>query len=275
MKRILVPVDFSAFSETAQRIAVHLAKKTGAKVMLAHCVYTPLEWHRLSVKQQEEYPETVAYTVDAEIKLSKIAGSDLFRDAEVETAVLHGTPYQQIIQQAARYQTDLIVMGTHGNEKADRPFLGSNSQRVIRMATCPVLSVKADAGESNWKNLVFAADFTEAQVKPFERMLPLIRMLDSHVHLLFVNMPARFRSTPQALESLKNFANRFPGTPFSFHIFNYTDLQGGILAFLETAGADWLLMATQDREHAPVYQMGFTEAVLFHSPIPVLSLRAG
>lgn len=275
MKRILVPVDFSPFSDKAQQIAVHVAKKTGAKVMLAHCVYTPLEWRRLSVKQQEEYPETVAYTVEAEIKLSKLAESPLFQAVELETAVLHGTPHQQIIQQAARYAVDLIVMGTHGNEKSDRPFLGSNSQRVIRTAPCPVLSVKENAAENRWQNLVFAADFTEPQVKPFERMLPLITALGSQVHLLFVNTPARFRSTPQAMDNLKSFASHFPDITFAYHVFNYTDLQSGILAFLDQAAADWLLMATQDREHAPGYQMGFTEAVLFHARIPVASLRGG
>jgi nucleotide-binding universal stress UspA family protein len=273
MKRILVPVDFSPFSEKAQQIAVHLAQKTGAKLLLLHVVYTPLEWASLTVRQQEEYPETVAYTVEAEIKLAKLAESRLFQTTDLEFRVVHGTPYQQVVQQATRFKVDLIVMGTHGNEKTDRPFVGSNSQRVIRMAPCPVLSVKADTPVRSWKNLAFAADFEQNPGKSFERIFPMIEELGSRIHLLYINTPGRFRTTPQALESMRAFSARFPNVAFTYHIFNHLDLQSGIVDFLKTADIDWLVMATHDREHAPIYQLGFTESVLFHTTAPVLSVR--
>jgi len=273
MKRILVPVDFSPFSEKAQQIAVHLAQKTGAKVMLLHCVYTPLEWNRLTVKQQEEYPETVGYTVEAQIKLSKLAELPRFESVDAEYHIVHGTPYQQIVELATRYHVDLIVMGTHGNEKSDRPFLGSNSQRVIRMAPCPVLSVKHNAPATQWETVTFAADFEENSCLAFERLLPLVRVLAARVQLLFVNTPARFRTTPQAMQKMESFEKRFPDVSFTYHIYNQLDLQSGILEFTRTGNCDWIIMATNDREHTPMYQLGFTETVLFHSSIPVVSWR--
>lgn len=273
MKRILIPIDFSPYSERAQQIAVHLAQKTGAHLLLIHCVYTPLEWSSLTVRQQEEYPETVAYTVEAEIKLSKLAESKLFQSVDLEFRVVHGTPYLQIVQQATRFKVDLIVMGTHGNEKIDRPFVGSNSQRVIRMAPCPVLSVKHNASVKAWKNVVFAADFEGNPARSFERMLSLIDELGSRVHLLFVNTPARFRTTPEAMESMEAFSRKFPNLAFQYHVFNHVDLQSGIVDFAKSMEVDWIVMATHDRAHAPVYQLGFTESVLFHTQIPVVSLR--
>lgn len=273
MKRILVPIDFSPYSEKAQQIAVYLAQKTGARLLLVHCVYTPLEWNSLTVRQQESYPQTVAHTVDAEIRLSKLAETKRFDSVDLEFRVVHGTPYQQIVQQAARFKVDLIVMGTHGNEKIDRPFVGSNSQRVIRMAPCPVLSIKQDATVKIWKNMVLAADFQTPPTKAFERVLPLIEALGSRVNLLFVNTPAHFRTTPQALQSMEAFGRKFPNISFQYHVFNDVELASGIVDFAKSMDMDWIVMATHDRTHTPVYQLGFTEAVLFHTEMPVVSLR--
>jgi nucleotide-binding universal stress UspA family protein len=273
MKRIVVPVDFSPYSDRAQQIAVHLAQKTEAKILLVHCIYTPVEWGSLTVRQQEDYPETVANTVEAEIKLSKLAESKLFQGVDLEFRVTHGTPYQQIVQQANRFKADLIVMGTHGNEKADQPFVGSNSQRVIRMATCPVLSIKENAAIKNWKNVAFAAAFEDNLSKSFARIIPLLDQLGCRIHLLFINTPVRFRTTTQALTSMDMFSRRFPNIAFIYHVFDHFDVQSGIIDFLKSANMDWLVMATHDREHTPIYQLGFTESVLFHTPLPVMSLK--
>lgn len=273
MKRILVPVDFSPYSEKAQHLAARLAKRTGAKVRLLHCVYTPLEWNSLTVRQQEKYPETVSRTVDAEINLAAVAEERAFQDLDLEFRVVHGIPYRQIVSQANQFKADLVVMGTHGNEKAERPFVGSNSQRVIRMASCPVLSVKPDAPVKAWKNVVFAADFGRKAGQAFEQVAPLLDDLNSRVHLLFINTPAHFVTTPAALENMEMFGRSFPNRVFTHQVFNHHDLHAGIMAFLKSANPDCLIMATHDREHAAAYQVGDTEAVLFHTHVPVLSLR--
>ena len=273
MKRILVPVDFSPYSDKALQLAVLLARRTGAKLRLVHCVYTPLEWNNLTVRQQEQYPETVARTVDAEIALSALAETRQLQRVDLEFRVVHGTPYRQITNQATLFKADLIVMGTHGNENNDRPFIGSNSQRVMRLALCPVMSVKPDARVKTWKKVVFAADFEANPSHAFERLLPLIDDLGSRVHLLFVNTPGRFRTTLQAEAHMQTFARKFPNLAFTFEVFNHLDIQSGVIDFLKKAGVDCLIMATHNREHAPVYQLGQTEAVLFHTNIPVISLR--
>lgn len=273
MKRILVPVDFSPYSEKAKHLAARLAKRMGAKVRLIHCVYTPLEWNSLTVRQQENYPETVSLTVDAEINLTAAAEGRIFQESDLEFRVVHGTPYRQIVSQANQFKADLIIMGTHGNEKADRPFVGSNSQRVIRLATCPVLSVKPDAPVKPWKNVVFAADFGTKPVRAFEQVAPLLDDLGSRVHLLFINTPAHFRTTPEALENMEAFGRSFSNRVFTHQVVNHYDLKSGIIAFLKTANPDCLIMATHDRERAAGYQVGDTEAVLFHTNVPVLSLR--
>lgn len=63
-------------------------------------------------------------------------------DVAVETAVLNGTPYERILDYAEEADADLLVMGTHGRTGVDRYLLGSVTEKVIRTADAPVLTVR-------------------------------------------------------------------------------------------------------------------------------------
>jgi nucleotide-binding universal stress UspA family protein len=60
----------------------------------------------------------------------------------VETVVQEGAAYRQVLLVAAEHKSDLIVMGVHGRGAVDLMVFGSNTARVIRAATCPVLVVR-------------------------------------------------------------------------------------------------------------------------------------
>lgn len=141
---ILVPTDGSPAAEDAIKHAVDLAEKYGARV------------HGL-------------YVVDASAFASVEAGSEMVVDAleqegqqavdevreraeaaglEAETHVVSGTAYRSILDYAEAEGIDLIVMGTHGRRGIERFLLGSVTERVVRSADVPVLTVRSeDANE--------------------------------------------------------------------------------------------------------------------------------
>jgi len=63
-------------------------------------------------------------------------------DVGVETAVLEGTPYERIVDYADEVDADMLVMGTHGRTGVDRYLLGSVTEKVVRTADVPVLTVR-------------------------------------------------------------------------------------------------------------------------------------
>jgi len=61
---------------------------------------------------------------------------------EVETIVVKGVPFNEIINAATEINVDLIVIGTHGRTGLSHVMLGSVAEKVVRKATCPVLTVR-------------------------------------------------------------------------------------------------------------------------------------
>ena len=71
---------------------------------------------------------------------------------------MFGRPFERIVETAVAEQVGLIVMGTHGRTGLERIAVGSVAERVIRLAPCPVLTLKAPTSESgNWLKDFYAS----------------------------------------------------------------------------------------------------------------------
>lgn len=135
---VLVPLDFSTYAEQALDYAIALAQKLQARVTLLH-VIQPLAivnvegglWPTSTFLQDLE----AAVTRDMEGYLARVTAAGL----EGEMVVVHGVPFQEILDTAKARQVDLIIMGTHGRTGLRHVFLGSVAEKVVRLAPCPVL----------------------------------------------------------------------------------------------------------------------------------------
>ena len=140
-QRFLVPVDFSEYANQALDYALSLASKLDARLTLLHVIQAlPLGGVDMGVT----LPYTYVHDLEAEITSSMQAYLERVTAAglEGEVAVVHGVPFQEIIDTAKAQQVDLIVMGTHGRTGLQHVLLGSVAERVVRLAPCPVLVVR-------------------------------------------------------------------------------------------------------------------------------------
>lgn len=145
--RILVPTDFSAASDAALSYAKTLAGKLGASIHLLHvfedpCVAatcTPEVYVPLPLEMRE------AALRDAEARLEdRLSSLDKAR-LRGTTTIVTGLTAKEIVEYAHDFAIDLIVMGTHGRRGFSHLMLGSVAEHVVRIATCPVLTVPATA----------------------------------------------------------------------------------------------------------------------------------
>jgi nucleotide-binding universal stress UspA family protein len=139
VKTILVPTDFSEGSQAALDHAVTLAKSFHAKIVLLHVIetttYTMTE--ALQVVNVYDVVKTAVEPV-----LDQMV-SDLQRaQVTASRVVAQGSSAHEIVSQAHEVGADLIVMGTHGRHGVNRLFVGSVAERVVRLAHCPVLTVR-------------------------------------------------------------------------------------------------------------------------------------
>lgn len=146
MKRILVPLDFSANSTRALDYAYALAQKFDAALLLVHVCEVP----SFSTGSMDAY--AIGYT-DWSQRLAEEADQELGKlrprlpGVDVSTEVLFGNPARGIVTAAHTNDVDLIVMGTHGHGPVMHIMMGNVAERVVRNADCPVLTVRG-AGEA-------------------------------------------------------------------------------------------------------------------------------
>ena len=140
--KILNPTDFSECAKGAEAAAVDLGTKLGDELVLCHVlVETPLygEGFLTAPKIKDVYDAQRKW---AEAKLEARCADLRQRGIKASWRVATGPPFQMIVDMAAREHAALIVMGTHGRSGLDRILLGSVAERVIRLAPCPVLTVR-------------------------------------------------------------------------------------------------------------------------------------
>jgi nucleotide-binding universal stress UspA family protein len=142
-KNILVPVDFSDTATNATKLAVALARETGASLTLMHIGVVP---HFYATELGMSGPAGPVFTqMSQEIareqrtRLDRLAQDAVPADVPCRTLIREGFPPEEILEQAAEGGHDLIVMGTHGRTGLKRALLGSVTERVVREAPVPVM----------------------------------------------------------------------------------------------------------------------------------------
>ncbi len=143
---LLVPSDGSELSIKAEHEAVRLARSTGARITILHAQPTvPLPVVGMGEMLDASTMETlIAATRRDSDRLLEEAGR-IAAEAGVPACcerVQSDLPHKVILEAAARLGCDLIVMGSHGRRGLQALLLGSQTQRVLLNAPCPVLVVR-------------------------------------------------------------------------------------------------------------------------------------
>jgi nucleotide-binding universal stress UspA family protein len=141
-KTIVAPTDFSPFSEEALHYARSLAGKFNAVIHLVHALERPQDvpWW---VAEREYSVSQANVAEQAKERLTGIV-SRLLPGVTVEPHVRVGSPSEEIVKTARDSHADLIVIATHGRGGLSRVLFGSVTERVVRHAPCPVLTVRPE-----------------------------------------------------------------------------------------------------------------------------------
>ena len=142
LKKVLVPTDFSDSARHAFSYGVSFAKEYNAGLVLLHVVENLTVGYAsdlFPVPMAEVFQEISGY---AKTELSKLAEDARQKGVTVSELVVQGKPSAEIIRYAAENDVDMIVLGTHGKGMLDQALFGSTTERVVRRAPCPVLTVR-------------------------------------------------------------------------------------------------------------------------------------
>jgi nucleotide-binding universal stress UspA family protein len=279
MKRILVPTDFSPNSQPAIHVAAAMALATGAEVELLHAdvslaYVSPLAEYALSNEFSAE-----KYAIDAAEEMATIkhelAQAPDYANLNITTRVESGDLYEVIQRIANEDEADLIIMGTRGASGAEEVFFGSNTEKIIRTAKCPVLSVPTSIElPIKWHTLVLPTTLLPDQYIVYGFLANLQRIFPFQVKLLYLNNPAQFAPDFDLEAHIQNTMQSIGLKNVSTYTSTSTNNEeAAILEFAQMHHADVIAMGTHQRKGVSHFMFGsITEDTANHAKIPVLSI---
>lgn len=142
VQALLIPTDFSENAGQALSMAKEIARGTKATLHVIHIVEPvvyPADWSYAQVGFADIEQEL---HTNAEAELTKIADGLRAEGFSVVTSVRRGRASDEICDYAANHNISIISIGTHGRSGLEHFLFGSTTERVLRKAPCPVLSVR-------------------------------------------------------------------------------------------------------------------------------------
>lgn len=274
MNKILVPTDFSECAEYAAEVAAALARKTGARLYMLHIMDIPVYDRNDSFQSYADAAEGIFWMKLVRKRFKELFAKPFMQDVNAVEVLQFDGVYETIASQAKEHDIDLIVMGSHGDSGVHEMFIGSNTEKVVRLADCPVLTVKNRHENFAPNNIMFASNFLGEAKNNFEKLFNFIDMFDAHVHLVKVITADRFESTAYTMKLIEEFAQEWNLKNYTPHIYNERTIDAGIRAASEMIKADAIAMETHGRTGIGRFFNGsFTESVVNHADVPVLSVR--
>jgi nucleotide-binding universal stress UspA family protein len=140
-----VGCDFSPDAELALGHALSLAQEFQSELHLAHVIEMPTYTEILRPVLEHRRSSSTEIREFIQRKLDSLIPEDARHWCRASTELLEGQSYRQLLQYAEQKAVDLIVLGSRGHGLIDSMLIGSTTDRVIRNATCAVLSVSACA----------------------------------------------------------------------------------------------------------------------------------
>ena len=282
--KILVPTDFSDYAENAKKIAFDIAKRTNGEVTFIHSVNVPSVFYEMEAyvpanipksadERKKKFPELAAVVGRAEAKLNDWVNQGLLQDISTHGVLAYNLASDDIIDHVAKFNSDLIVMGSHGANAIEEVTIGSTTQKVMKVVKCPVLAVKKTCHSIDFKNIVFASDFEEEIVKEkFDKLYNFAKLYEATIHLLFVNTPANFEDTRYSRIKMEDIIlKHFDDQNITTNIYNDYSVEDGIFAFAKDIHADLISLYTHGYTGLrKLLTDNISERVVNRSELPVL-----
>ncbi|HXG49649.1 MAG TPA: universal stress protein [Methylomirabilota bacterium] len=290
LRRLLVPTDFSEASRAALALATELAERFGAQIDLTYVIPPALP---IDVG----HPVTAAMPVDdlerrAAASLARFREAHLPKALPVVTHVLTGAVAYELTEFAARRNTDLLVISTHGHTGLKHLLMGSTAEQVLRHAPCPVLVARA-AGrkrrEFRLRQILVPTDFSAPSTKALHYALALAEQAGatlSLVHVLALPSWPEFgyarmaiksaqgrRTAQERLQTLRAGLGDRGDRVGAWRVRSGNPFRE-IIAEAEESRADLIVVATHGHTGLAHFLLGgTTEKIVRHAGCPVLVVR--
>lgn len=274
MKKVLVPTDFSECSGYATEVAAQICKYYNATLYILHIIELPIYGTDAFEPNIVDIKESAYLQEMAKKNFKELVSKPYLKDLEVVEIIQYSNVFENISVGAKQHDIDLIVMGSHGSSGFSDYFIGSNTEKIVRMSPCPVLTIKNHHPEFKIRDMVFASNFQKKESPHFDKLFEVVKQFDPIIHLLKVITPEEFEKTRVTNKLINDFIKRYSLENYTVNIYNDYNIEHGILEFARVRDIDLIAITTEGRTgFSRLFNSSLAEDIVNHALRPVLSLK--
>lgn len=272
MKKIIVPVDFSATAENAALFAANVAVFYGADIWLfySYGYHVTLAEYNYAAVTDAEMESAADFELAA---FSKKIQSQLAVPINIHTKSAAGDLIETLNDFCSGTEPDMVVFGLSGKNALARLVVGSNTIRAIQHLRYPVLVVPPKAVFSPIRKIGFACDYNKIiQTTPLAFLKKAVRDFNAELHVL--NVEYKDGQSADAADQSLMVSRLLQDCKPNYSAIYAADITMGINWFAEKEKIDWIFVIPGKHNLVDkLFGRSQTKELLYHTDIPVLCMH--
>jgi nucleotide-binding universal stress UspA family protein len=246
--KVLIPTDFSVQAHFAWLMAQKLAEKIDLEVTFLHVIDTP---SHVQLDKSGQPMSDGENDISMYLRMQDVAKEKLGKLKEdygntITSAIKFG-PLTQTICSTADGNFDLLIMGTRGARGIQEALSGSETQHVVRHCRIPVLSLMCDRSELVIRNILLVHDFRLKENYDLKLLKAIQQAFGTKIHLLQIAASNDRTDESQLKQFMQDFANDNQLSNTEFHVLKDSDVETGVMHFVQMKEMDMLCIGTHGR----------------------------
>ncbi|NQZ77941.1 MAG: universal stress protein [Ekhidna sp.] len=274
MKKIIVPVDFSEEASHALDFAIEFNGIVKGEVILIHVLEMPANSLSFSGDVSSSNMEnfyTGEFIKGTSNKLDEWARRVIDAGQQVSVHMKYGNAFTNISKVVSDQSANWIIMGSKGASGLKEVFIGSNAERMIRHADCPVIVIKGETHLKDIKSMAFTSDLSEEQDLIAYHAKDIQEKLGLNMHVVKVKTPYNWIDESEVQKMLNQFAERNSLKDFTVNSVEADFVDQGAVKFAEEVQAGIIVLGTHGKKGIAHFIGGsIAEDVVNESKIPIL-----
>jgi nucleotide-binding universal stress UspA family protein len=283
--RILIPIDFSKYSEKACEFGFRLAQIMKAEIMLLHAYFNPIYGSltfaeiAYEINETETLKNVVQRVKNDMIKfkegINEKIKNGLLPNIPFKDSVTEGVPEEEIIRFSKEYKPTAIVMGTRGSNQKDMDLIGSVTAEVIERSKAPVFTIPENTPLTDFstvKNIAYATNFGQKDLIAFEKMIQFLDSFKFKIHFIHIQRKEDVWDEIKLVGIKEYFTNNYPQIDTEYHLIKTEDdILSGIEKFVKEYKIDIITVNSHKRNiFARLFNPSLSRKMIFHSDTPML-----
>jgi len=273
MKIIISAIDFSDCSINALEHAVSIARCTKANILMVW-VNNP---YTTKTILSSDMSDDLVEEVERQFNRLITKYSAELPGLKIDYIIREGKVYKEVVSQARESDAWLIVAGTHGSSGFEELWMGSNANRIVSVAPCPIITIRAGVEISrNLERIVMPIDSTMETRQKVPFTAELANAFGAEVHVLAVYTTSVEDVRRLVLSYAKQAAKYLKDKGLKHQVIETEseNLSTTTIQYAQKIDANLIsIMTEQEKTALNVWIGPYAQQMVHHSPIPVLSLH--